>query len=326
MHSKKIAAIEKFADLRILVLGDIMLDIFDFCHSNESRPSPEKFGTLVYKARTSVKTLGGAGNVAANLAALNVATSFISICGEDGNRAVLQNLADELGILHTFIADPCRPTTTKTRLYIDDDYILRRDDEETGEVDADIAERITNAFTGQVDGVDAVILSDYNKGFFTAANTRTFIDVCRAQSIPVIVDFKPPNRSYFSGADIIAPNDVEAEVLQPGFCQSDDLEAETRKLYDLLACDHLVVTLGARGICGFDGTSFFHVPVNKVEVVDSVGCGDTVRVGMALGFALGLDLREAALLANAAAAVVIQKLGVATLTRAELRDFINSLP
>lgn len=326
MHSKKIAAIEKFADLHILVLGDIMLDIFDFCHTNESRPSPEKSGTLVYKARTSVKTLGGAGNVAANLAALDVATSFIGICGQDGNRTVLQDLADELGILHTFIADSRRPTTTKTRLYIDDDYILRRDDEETDEVDADIVARITDAFTRHVHGADAVILSDYDKGFFTAANTRTFIDVCRAQSIPVIVDFKPPNRSYFSGADIIAPNDVEAEVLQPGFNQGDNTEAATRKLYDLLDCDHLAITLGERGICGFDGTTFFYAPGNKVAAVDSVGCGDTVRVGMALGFALGLDLQEAASLANDAAAVVVQKLGVATLSRAELRDFVNNLP
>ncbi len=326
MRDIKLGALDKFADLHILVLGDIMLDIFDFCHSNESRPSPEKAGTLVYKAHNSVKTLGGAGNVAANLAALDVATSFISVCGQDGNRVVLQNLADELGIMHTFIADPSRPTTTKTRLYIDDDYILRRDDEATDEVGGDIAQRISESFTRHVHGADAVILSDYDKGFFTAANARVFIDVCRDRSIPVIVDFKPPNRSYFSGANIIAPNNVEAEVLQPGFKQIDDMEAEVCKLYESLACDNLAVTLGKRGICGFDGNAFFHAPGNEVEAVDTVGCGDTVRVGMALGFALGLDLRQSASLANDAAAVVARKLGVATLSRDELRGFINNLP
>lgn len=316
--------IRRFSELKILVLGDVMLDMYDFCNTASSKPIDyEKSGKRAYTAYESIKTIGGAGNVAANLASLGVSTSLISVTGNDGHYFTLQDIADELSIAHCFIRDVTRPTTVKMRLYLDGEYLLRRDDEVTTPVSHETAITIVNEFLRELDHVDAVILSDYNKGFFIDDMTPHIIETAIQRKIPVIVDFKPPNKSLFKGATIIVPNDNEANVLCPGFLETDDLETATRALYAELACRNIVITLGRNGICGFDGERFFHAPANRVNVADEVGCGDTVRVGLAAGYAAGLSLQEAAELANDAAAVVIQKVGTATVTQDELLEFIH---
>ena len=326
MSAKKIDGIRKFGTLKVLVLGDVMLDIYDFCYSASSRPSPEKPGKRVYTAARSIKTLGGAGNVAANLATLGVTTSLIGMSGDDGHHFTMCALADARGLDRVLIRDPSRPTTTKTRLYIDDEYVLRRDDEEDRKAGIELQTGIIEAFLERLDHLDAVILSDYNKGFFTAESAQKVIQSCGRKGIPVVVDFKPANRELFSGAEVIAPNEAEARALQPGFDPDGDLEAEMAGLYRLLQCRNLVVTLGGRGLCGFTGTQFFRLPANPVKVVDAVGCGDTVRVGLALGCALGFTLRESVDLANDTAAVVLQKIGTATVSADELLAFIRAKP
>src|SRR5690348_172470 len=110
---RKLEAVGKFSSLKVLVLGDVMLDIYDFCYTEQSKPIPsEKPGKRAYKAQQSLKTMGGAGNVAANLAALGVQTSLIAVTGNDGHYFTLQELADELHISHCLIRDRDRPTTT----------------------------------------------------------------------------------------------------------------------------------------------------------------------------------------------------------------------
>lgn len=317
-------AIRRFRELKVLVLGDVMLDVYEYCSTARSKPIPsEKPGKRAYQASRPTKALGGAGNVATNLVALGVQTSLIGLTGNDGHYFTMQELADESGIAHCLIRDRSRPTTTKSRLYIDGEYLLRRDDEATHEVDRETAATIHSEFLRELDTADAVILSDYDKGFFSSESAQRIIRRCRDKGIPVVVDFKPPNRSYFTGATIIAPNDAEAAALLPGFGQSVPLEKGVAALYPQLGCDNLVVTLSERGLCGFDGSAFFHAPANRVQVTDAVGCGDTVRVGLTLGYTLGLSLREAAEIANDAAAVVIQKDGTATVSQEELLAFIR---
>lgn len=323
MKDRLLEAIRRIGGLNILVLGDVMLDIYDFCYTAESRPIPsEKPGKRAYKAQQSVKTMGGAGNVAANLASLGAATTLIGLTGNDGHFFILQELADAQHIGHCFVRDRSRPTTTKTRLYIDGEYLLRRDDEASHKVDRETAMTVMSEFLRELPRADAVILSDYNKGIFTREQAQTILEKCAERRIPVVVDFKPPNRCFFAGADIIVPNADEAEALHPGFKAAGDLEREVRLLHGELQAKNIVVTLGERGICGWDGDEFFHAPANSVRVVDAVGCGDTVRVALTLGYVLGLSLREAAILANDAAAVIIQKIGTATLTSEELNSFI----
>jgi D-glycero-beta-D-manno-heptose-7-phosphate kinase len=304
---------------QILVVGDIMMDVYDFCYNAHSRPSPELPDKRVYTAHRSEKMLGGAGNVAANLTSLRVNTSLISLCGNDGNYFEIKRLCDEAGIRHTLIRDESRATTVKTRLYIDDEYHLRRDDEHTHKVDRETALTIRDAFSRQLDGVDAVILSDYNKGIFTEDDSQELINLCNDREIPVIVDFKPVNRAYFRNATVVAPNLVEARALVPEISVEDPL-AGLKELHDLLGAENVMVTLGAHGMVVYDGKTFSRVAGRKVKAVDPCGCGDTVRACLTLGLVAGVTLAEAAKFANYAASLVVQKLGTATLTPEELRS------
>jgi rfaE bifunctional protein kinase chain/domain len=303
----------------ILVVGDIMLDVYDFCHTEHSRPSPERPDKRVYTAHRSARMLGGAGNVAANLASLNVDVRLLSICGDDGNAIEARRLCEGIGIKHHLIEDPSRQTTIKTRLYIDDQYLLRRDDETTHKVNAEASASLCREFDAILDHVDAVILSDYNKGLFTEENAQALIAGCRARSIPVVVDLKPPNASYFAHATIVAPNLKEAREISEGF-DPYQKESSLRTLNETLQAENVVVTIGSEGVLGFDGEETFHVPGIKVTAVDPCGCGDTVRACMTLGLVSGLGLEEASAFANRAASLVVQRLGTATLTPQELVD------
>ena len=316
-------AITRFSTMKVVVVGDVMLDLFEYCYSAQSKPiDSEKPGRRAYTAQALHRHPGGAGNVAANLSALDVTALLIGVTGADGHHLTLEQLCEQRAIRARLIRDPKRQTTLKNRLYLDDEYLLRRDDETTEPLSETVRERVLNEVRCELDGADAVILSDYAKGLFSEELAQSVIQLCAGRALPVIVDFKPTHQSLFRGATIIAPNAGEARVLLPGapFAAGDDagLEQDVRGLYERLACDNIVVTLGEHGICGYDGHGFFHLPAHPVHVVDAVGCGDTVRAILALGHAAGLSLVETADLANHAAAIAVQKLGTATVTREEL--------
>lgn len=309
--------LEATQSAKILVVGDVMIDAYDFCYTEHSRPSPEKAGTRVYTAHRSERILGGAGNVAANLSALGVNTSLISICGDDGNYFELKALCEKARVDHTLICDSSRATTIKTRLYIDDEYHLRRDDEHTHKVDRGIAGKVRDAFCRKLDGVNAVILSDYNKGLFTEEDSQELINLCNEQGIPVVVDFKPANLTYFRNATVVSPNLVAARALILDFLVEDPLPG-LKELHDLLGAENVMVTLGAHGMVVYDGEAMSRIEGRSVKAVDPCGCGDTVRACLTLGLIAGLPLTEAADFANFAASLVVQKLGTTTLTPEEL--------
>lgn len=314
-------AITRFGTLKVVVLGDVMLDVYEYCYTAQSKPiDSEKPGRRAYTAQALHRHPGGAGNVAANLAALDVTALLIGVTGADGHHLTLEQLCEQRAIDARLIRDPQRQTTLKNRLYLDEEYLLRRDDETTDPLSESVREMVLNEFRSELDGADAVILSDYAKGLFSEELAQTIIHLCVGRSLPVIVDFKPEHHALFRGATIIAPNAGEARALLPGasFTVQAELEQDVRRLYEQLACEKIVVTLGEHGICGYDGRHFFRLPANRVQVVDAVGCGDTVRAVLALGHAAGLSLEETAGLANEAAAIAVQKLGTATITREEL--------
>jgi D-beta-D-heptose 7-phosphate kinase/D-beta-D-heptose 1-phosphate adenosyltransferase len=314
---------KEISELKILTLGDVMLDVYDFCYTASSRPSPEKPGRRVYKAEESLKRLGGAGNVAANLADLGVSSILISTCGNDGFGDTLRELSEKRNIHNIFIAEEGRISTLKTRLYIDDEYLLRRDDEVNSKISKESEESILSNFKREVKGANAVILSDYNKGFFNLSIAQEVIRTCNEKDIPVVVDFKPANKDLFKGATIVAPNLIEAQDIKPNFVVDENIERYSRELHELLGSKYLMVTLGSYGLCYNDGKNFQIIKAHKVKTVDSVGCGDTVRACLGLGLALGYSLEDACKLANAAAALVVQKIGTASITPAELNEFLK---
>lgn len=324
MNNKRIInELGKVGGLSALVLGDVMYDIYEFCRTDRSRPIvSEKPGKRAYEALEPIEVLGGAGNVAGNLSSLEVKTFLVGVTGNDEKYFKLRELAERQKVEHVFIRDPSRPTIIKARLYLDDEYMLRRDTEKTHKVDSETSATIVNEVLRLLPSTDIVILSDYNKRVFTRNNAQEIIKECRLRSVPVVVDFKPSNYDAFVNADVIAPNDDEATTLIPEF-SLDSLELSYRRLHELLCCRNTVVTLGENGICGCSDHSFSHIPGNSVKVVDAVGCGDTVRVGLAIGIALGLTLHEAMGLGNDAAAVIIQKPATSSLSLAELINFLK---
>jgi D-beta-D-heptose 7-phosphate kinase/D-beta-D-heptose 1-phosphate adenosyltransferase len=309
--------VQGFSTKRVLVVGDVMLDTYDFCYTEQSRPSPEKKGAKVYRASRQLKVMGGAANVAANCASMGAQTVLLGVCGEDSFAHELKACAEKAGVQVSWVHDGTRRTTVKTRLYIDDDYILRRDDETLDEVNNEVARLIYERFEELMSEADVVILSDYNKGLFTEVGSLEMIQACRKRGVPVVVDFKPPNKTYFRGADILAPNLVEAQAISADFSLQ-HLERGCAELRTLLGADNLIVTLGDQGMCGQGGDGFFQVPVHRVAVVDPVGCGDTVRAVLALAFASGLSLEDSARLANRAASLAVQRMGTVAISAQEL--------
>jgi len=325
LATRLLSALDRLSQPHILVLGDVMLDVYDFCRTADSKGiDSEKPGKRAYTAHDSVMTFGGAGNVATNLAALGVSTHLVGLAGNDGYWQLLREMGDNLGVSHCLIRDSGRVTTVKTRIYIDNEYLLRRDHESTKPIDREVGLTLVAEVAAKLKQTDVVILSDYAKGLFTPEVTSSVIKACKEHKVPVIVDFKPVHQPLFKDADLLVPNEVEAEELLPGFREIAKIEDAVRQLHQHLGCRMTAVTLGARGIAGYDGNHFFHVPGHPVQAVDAVGCGDTVRATLAIGMALDLSLEESAALANYAAAISVQKPATATLTSGELRQFITT--
>jgi rfaE bifunctional protein kinase chain/domain len=323
VNSPILLSLSKIPNLRALVVGDVMLDTYEFCYTSKSKPiNSEKPGKRAYEAIDPIEVLGGAGNVAVNLASWGVHTYLVGLTGNDEKYFKLRELATRSGIDPFLIRDRSRPTTSKARIYLDDEYLLRRDSESSHKVDAETSAKLVNEVLRIIPNTDFVILSDYNKGVFTEADGQIIIKECKLNSVPVIVDFKPDNRTAFVGADVIAPNETEAAIIKPGF-SIESLEPGCRSLHELLRCRNTVVTLGEAGLCGYGEDGFIYIPANRVTEVDGVGCGDTVRAGLAVGIALGLSLRESMELANDAAAVIIQKPATASCSLDEITQFIS---
>lgn len=314
--------IKKINLKKVLVIGDLMIDAYDFCYSSSSRPSPEKSGTKVYLASKSTKVLGGAGNVAANLASLGVQTSLVGLCGDDGNSVDLKKMCSDAGINAEIIIDQSRVTTLKTRIYIDDNYHMRKDIESSKEVGIDISYEILSTVDNLISDIDAVILSDYNKGFFTQPNTQELIKKANKFNLPIIVDFKPSNSHFFRGSTLMAPNLSEAISILPEFSINDPGVC-IQKLHSLLGSQSVMVTLGAAGLIIYDGTNVLKIDGLNVPAIDPCGCGDTVRACLTVGLICGLSLYEAASFANYAASLVVQRLGTVTLNFNDFENYFN---
>lgn len=324
VNQKIIEKMKQATELRILVLGDVMLDEYEFCFSKHSKEIPsEKLGKKAYVMTEQLQSLGGAANVAANLTSLGCQSVLCGLVGIDGNAFTVKRLAKEAGINCYWLEDDSRPTTTKSRIYVDNEYLMRRDDEKDHALSDNFSTRIQAYMQIALNDIKAVIFSDYNKGFFTKELAQSLIQDIKAKNIPIVVDFKPQNKDFFRGANVIIPNALEAKELLPEFNIEGALEDSLKKLQFSLGAQNVLVTLGAKGMCGVEDGRFFLSPSPEVTAVDAVGCGDTVRSGIALGLSLGLSLEESAVLANHAAAVAVQKIGTTTVRPQELIDSLG---
>ena len=304
---------------KILVVGDVMLDKYYF--GEVTRISPEAPVPIARVLKVK-ETLGGAANVAHNLALLGCQTSLIGQIGADNHGEVFLSKLKNLGVDYSGMIETCKPTTTKIRVISGHQQMIRLDFEDSSELDGAASDKLLENFSAQIDNVDAVIISDYGKGVCTKKICREIIGACRAAKKFVIVDPKGDNWQKYFDATFITPNLKELNAVLPKKIPNDDLQIEeaAQKVIDEFNLRGLVVTRSAAGLSLIDGAKISHIKARAQEVFDVSGAGDTVIAVFSLALAGQINSEAAAYLANVAAGVVVAKVGTYAVNRAELLE------
>jgi D-beta-D-heptose 7-phosphate kinase/D-beta-D-heptose 1-phosphate adenosyltransferase len=312
--------LERARSVRVLVVGDVMLDVYLW--GTVSRVSPEAPVPVVRVQEESI-ALGGGANVAVNIAALGARCTLVGCAGRDVAGEALFRELDALGIERDgVVVAPGRPTTVKTRVMARHHQVARYDRECDDDVGDESAAALVAAVERLVPQVDAVVLEDYNKGVLVPAVIEAALDGGRRLGKPVIVD--PKERHFFDyrGATVFKPNLVELTGALRAPVLADDPEwmERTRRHLD---CSHLLVTLGEEGMAlRTEDGEFVRVPTVARSVYDVSGAGDTVTAAVAVMLAAGASPAEAAVVANHAAGIEVGKAGVAAVSAAELVESI----
>ncbi len=312
------SALDRFDSLRVLVVGDLLLD--EYRLGDVDRVSPEAPVPIV-RIRSERTALGGAGNVVRGLVALGARASLVAPVGRDreGERAI--ELLGELGVSSSgLLSTPGRATPHKLRVVARGQQMLRLDREQDAPLSPDQDQALRERIESRLSEVDAVILADYDKGVFGDGLAAWLIGRARARRVPVSVD--PKRRlERFRGATLVKPNLAEACAFVPGV--ADDLagrRALLEKIQRRMAGAELVLTRGPEGMSALDAAGeMTDVPTRAVEVFDVQGAGDTSIAALALARAAGAELVDACIVANAAAAVAVGKAGTAAVAPDELR-------
>ncbi|GKW13120.1 MULTISPECIES: bifunctional D-glycero-beta-D-manno-heptose-7-phosphate kinase/D-glycero-beta-D-manno-heptose 1-phosphate adenylyltransferase HldE [Pectobacterium] len=306
-----------FRQAGVLVVGDVMLD--RYWYGPTSRISPEA-PVPVVKVDTIEERPGGAANVAMNIAALGAGSRLVGLTGiDDAARALNAKLA-EVNVKCDFVSVPTHPTITKLRVLSRNQQLIRLDFEEGFEgIDPQpIIERIQLALPK----MGALVLSDYAKG--ALAHVQAMIQTAKAAGVPVLIDPKGTDFSRYRGATLLTPNLSEFEAVAGRSKTEEELVERGMQVvadYDLSA---LLITRSEQGMTLLQpGKAPLHLPTQAQEVYDVTGAGDTVIGVLAAALAAGNPLEEACFLANAAAGVVVGKLGTSTVTPIELENAIR---
>ncbi len=304
--------LHKIADARVLVVGDAMLDRYWF--GDVDRISPEA-PVPVLAINDNEERAGGAANVACNISALGGACDLVSVVGNDDAARSLERLLSERGVTTCFTRDESHVTTVKLRLLSRNQQLLRADFEQAPDDVSIIA--AMNRFKESLDTADIVLLSDYGKGVLR--DIDQIIDAANTKGIKVLVDPKGRDFARYRGASLITPNRHEFEDVV-GPCPSlENMAVKAAELLKTIEVSNLLVTLSDKGMALFDQSGLvFHQTARAREVFDVSGAGDTVIGAIAAMLAAGADYREAIHIANAAAAIVVGKLGVATTSVSEI--------
>ncbi len=307
---------------RVAVVGDAMLDVY--LRGDVERISPEA-PVPVVRVHERRDALGGAANVAQNVAALRADCALVATVGDDGAGTRIRDMLLALGADATALVTLARPTTTKTRVLARAQQVVRFDEENDADVGADDEARVLAAVSAALEGATALVLEDYNKGVLVPAVIRHAIAVARARGLPVVVDPKYRNFFHYRGATIFKPNRRELEAALGAAVDLDHPEALPATLARL-GVEHLLLTLGERGMALLTGAEEpFRIPTAARDVYDVVGAGDTVTAYLAVMLGAGATPREAAVIANFAAGVEVGKLGAQSVTPDEVIHAYDAL-
>ncbi len=316
------AVVDRFAGRRLLVLGDLMLD--HYLWGRCERISPEA-PVPVVEVQKETSSLGGAGNVAANLTALGAEPVLVGLVGEDARAQQLFEAFSARGVdTGAIVRDATRPTTMKTRIIAHSQQVVRADWESRADVEGAALDALLAVLDRELPLCHGLVVSDYGKGVVTRAVLEKAIGLARARRLPVSVDPKESHIDAYRGVSILTPNQLEAGyVMGRRITDEDSLMSVGWGLQKRLDADGALITRGAEGMSLFERSGrYTHLPTVAREVYDVTGAGDTVVSVVALALAAGADYPEACYLANHAAGVVIREVGTATCSPEQLRASI----
>jgi rfaE bifunctional protein kinase chain/domain len=313
--------LKRFRGQKMVVLGDVILDWYWW--GQASRLSPEAPVPVVRKQRTTLQP-GGAGNTAANLAALGADVSLFGVTGDDAHAADLHAVLATFGVkTHGLIPDPSRPTTTKTRVIAAHQQIVRVDEEVSTAIPGECAEKILAALHLELRAADAIVISDYAKGLVTPALLK-----CVMQSgNRVFVDPKGSDLERYRGAFLLKPNRLELSLLTGLPTEThEEITTAGERLVSLMPGTHVLVTEGSEGMTLFEASQpSVHVASTPRQVFDVTGAGDTVLATLALAVTAGASWADAMRLATEAAGIAIGQMGSVAVTLEQLESVCENL-
>ncbi len=313
--NRLIEILELFKEKKIAVIGDV------------TRISPEA-PVPVVAVKKERFVLGGAANVVNNLSNLGVEVYAFGVIGNDNNGEKLCREFEKKGINLDFLFKLIdRPTIMKQRILSNNQQLLRLDWEKKHPIESNIEEMIIDSFKSIIDNLDAIILSDYDKGLLTEKVAKEIIKVAKEKNKIVIVDPKPSNMRNYIGATSMTPNLKEAS--ECARLEIPETEEETiivgEKILNELGLDHLLMTRSEKGMSIFTSTGIENIPTFAKEVYDVTGAGDTVISVYTLALTTGASREEAAKIANTAAGVVVGRVGTSTVTTSEIIEFYEEI-
>lgn len=308
---------------KILVLGDVMLDEYYF--GEVKRISPEA-PVPVFLMDHVEHRLGGAANVAVNLARNGQDVFILSVVGQDADSQKLKDLFRENDINDEFVIESDRRTTKKTRLLAgNNQQVLRLDKENNDDIDESSKERIINTVKETINYFDIVILSDYMKGILTYDLTRNIIELCNANDVKTLVDVKGKNPLKYLGAYLLKPNKNElASITSLPVSNVQEIIKAAKKLVEICNSQYVLSTCGSDGmiLTDADGQTF-SMKTTSHEVYDVTGAGDTVIAYLGICLANGFEIREATGVANVAAGIKVSKVGTSPVLLREVSEYLE---
>lgn len=315
--------VRRFDLARVLVIGDIILDRYVF--GAVQRLSPEA-PIPVLRPSVDRSTLGGAANVALNIATLGGHTTLVGVVGNDEAGMEVARLVGERGsITNALVTVPNRPTTRKTRFMTGSHQLLRLDEETTDALAGAPAEALLATVRAHLARAQVIVLSDYAKGVLSDQVLHDVIAMANAIGCVVIADPKRPDFRAYRGATIVTPNEHEVRLAtRIGAEHDSEADQAGREALEQTQGKAVLVTRSAKGltlVC--QDAPALHLPTRAREVADVSGAGDTLVAALAVSLAAGADLHAAAVLANATAGISVGKQGTATVSRQELLDSLH---
>lgn len=314
--------LKRFENVSVLVFGDVMLD--RYLMGRVERVSPEA-PVPVVELEVEKLVLGGAANVAANVAGLGARTTLVSVTGHDGEASQIKELLENAGIgSESVIPSASRITTVKSRIMAGGHQVARVDSERADSLAGDDLEKMTAIFTKLIEGHDVIVISDYGKGVVSAEASTRLITAANSVGVPVFVDPKGLDYRKYDGASVLTPNRKEAlELYLAEARRSGTIEEAGRHILKSFEIEELVITLGPDGMALFEkGREMESLAASARIVFDVTGAGDTVIAALAVARAAGADLGSAAIIANAAAGEVVDKTGTFAVRK---KDVVRAL-